>query len=249
MSREPTFRSPVSRAILLIIIEAVILTVVIIGVYLLLPDRTGEARAVRPVITEQPEAEAEPSPPAAVAETPAPAVSEPSEPTASDARDYSARAVVAEHVVRAGDTLWDLSAEIWGSRHLWPDLYRFNRVDIPDPDDLTIGFRLQVPDSLLSDVGTLSSDAVSHLLDSYVIAYRAYRTAEAALAERASRTDRRDLAIRSRLKRSRAQWLLYSAHRFDDTFVISRAADIDPDDIAVVESYLSRFGRPEFSLD
>ncbi|TVQ23258.1 MAG: LysM domain-containing protein [Spirochaetaceae bacterium] len=249
MSREPTFRSPASRAILLIIIEAVILTVVIIAVFLLLPDRSGDARAVRPVITEVREAEAEPAPPAEVAEVPAPAVPEPPEPVVPETRDYPARPMVAEHVVRAGDTLWDLSSEIWGSRHLWPDLYRFNRGDIPDPDDLTIGFRLQVPESLLSDDGTLSSGAVSHLLDSYVIAYRAYRTAEAAFAERASRTGRRDLEIRSRLKRSRAQWLLYSAHRFDDTFVISRAGDIDPDDIAVVESYLTRFGRPEFSLD
>jgi len=222
--------------------------VVIVGVFLLLPDRTGTAEvgAVRPLITEPAEAESGPVEVAEVQPEPEP---EPVESADPPVRDYSVRPVVADHVVRSGDTLWDLSAEIWGSRHLWPDLYRFNRESVPDPDDLTVGSRLQIPDALLSDDGTLSERAMSHLLDSYVVAYRAYRTAEAALAERASRTDRRDLAIRSRLKRSRAQWLLYSAHRFDDTFVISRASDIDPDDIAVVESYLTRFGRPDFSLD
>ena len=244
MSGESTFRTPTSRAILLIIIEAVILIAVIVGVFLLFPGRSGEARAPRPVISERPSQEAEvvqPEPevaPEATATVPEPAV-----------RDYATRPVVAEHTVRSGDTLWDLAAEIWGSRQLWPDLYYVNRDSVPDPDDLIIGSRLQIPESLLDDDGRLSDGAVSHLLDSHVIAYRAYRSAERALADRASRTGRRDLEVRSRLKRSRAQWLLYSATRFDENFVITRAADIDPDDIAVVESYLTRFGRPEFRLD
>ncbi len=249
MSREHTFRSPTSRAILLIIIEAVVLIAVIIGVFLLLPDRTSSVRASTPAIADTPPE------PAETAETPQPAIVEPDpEPEAAPEpetvpRDYAARPVVTGHIVRSGDTLWDLADEIWGSRHLWPDLYRFNRESIPDPDDLTIGYRLQIPESLLASDGTLSEGAISHLLDSYVIAYGAYRTAERSLADRASRTGRRDLAIRSRLKRSRAQWLLYSATRFDENFVITRAADIDPDDVAVVESYLNRFGRPEFRLD
>ncbi|MFW6252479.1 MAG: LysM peptidoglycan-binding domain-containing protein [bacterium] len=252
MSREPTFRSPSSRAILLIIIEAVILILVIIAVFLLLPERSESSGVPRSVAQEaqtpeetgseettpmppDPEPEAEPEESVAAAETEQP--------------DYGARAVVNEHTVRPGDTLWDLSDEIWGSRHLWPDLYRVNRNSVPDPDDLTIGSPLQVPESLLSEDGSLADAAVSHLLDSYVLAYRAYRSAEQRLADRAARTGRRDLEIRSWLKRSRAQWLLYSATRFDDNFVITRAADIDPEDISVVESYLTRFGRPEFRLD
>lgn len=247
MSREPTFRSPSSRAILLIIIEAVILILVIIAVFLLLPDRSDSSGIPRPVAeqSQPPEtAEVEPAP-----EPEEQATAEETDQAETGPPDFGARAVVYEHTVRAGDTLWDLSDEIWGSRHLWPDLYRVNRNSVPDPDDLTIGSRLQVPESLLGDDGSLADAAVSHLLDSYVLAYRAYRSTEQVLADRAARTGRRDLEIRSRLKRSRAQWLLYSATRFDENFVITRAADIDPDDIAVVESYLTRFGQPDFRLD
>lgn len=253
MSREPTFRSPSSRAILLIIIEAVILILVIIAVFLLLPDRSDSSGLPRPVAeqSQNPEAaEVEPAPDQTVPADPEePVTAVETDQAETGQPDFGARAVVYEHTVRAGDTLWDLSEEIWGSRHLWPDLYRVNRNSVPDPDDLTIGSRLQVPESLLGDDGSLADAAVSHLLDSYVLAYRAYRSAEQVFADRAARTGRRDLEIRSRLKRSRAQWLLYSATRFDENFVITRAVDIDPDDIAVVESYLTRFGQPEFRLD
>jgi nucleoid-associated protein YgaU len=50
------------------------------------------------------------------------------------------------HVVKPGDTLWQIAGEFAGDPHLWPVLYRANRDQIKDPSVLHPGQRLTIPD-------------------------------------------------------------------------------------------------------
>ena len=49
------------------------------------------------------------------------------------------------HVVRRGESLWSIAAEVVGDPWLWPALYRANRDQIADPHTLYPGQRLAIP--------------------------------------------------------------------------------------------------------
>ncbi len=221
MSDGPVNISPVSRAVKLIVFEIVVLTAVLTAIFVYLPTlvtvvETDPREPISPAPEEEPE---------------------------NDEVDPDDREVIATHSVEKGDTLWDLSEHYWQSRHLWPDLYDWNADAIDDPDQLQISTSLRVPESLMRNA-TLSDRAREHLLDAYVVAYQAYRDAAAALSDRARVTGRRDLELRSRLKFSKAQWLLYSGTRFDRGYIATRSANIHASDIEAVTHFLDRFGRP-----
>jgi nucleoid-associated protein YgaU len=50
------------------------------------------------------------------------------------------------HEVQAGETLWQIAAQVTGDPHLWPELYRANRDQIGDPSRLYPGQRLSIPE-------------------------------------------------------------------------------------------------------
>ncbi len=50
------------------------------------------------------------------------------------------------HVVRPGESLWQIAAVAAGDPMLWPLLYRANRDQIKDPSLLYPGQRLTIPD-------------------------------------------------------------------------------------------------------
>ena len=52
----------------------------------------------------------------------------------------------AVHVVKPGETLWQIAANLAGSPLRWPELYRANRDQIQDPSRLYPGQRLAIPD-------------------------------------------------------------------------------------------------------
>ncbi len=49
------------------------------------------------------------------------------------------------HVVRPGETLWSIAADVIGDASLWPALYRANRDQIAEPSLLHPGQRLAIP--------------------------------------------------------------------------------------------------------
>lgn len=165
----------------------------------------------------------------------------PSEPVDPDARD-----VLASHTIQRGDTLWDLAEEYWNSRHLWPDLYSVNADRLDDPDDLTVGEGLEIPEPLMRD-GELGEQAREYLLDAYIEAYNAYRRSAESRGVDSRSTSVPELLNSGRLKLARAQWLLYSGTRFDRDYMNTRAGDIRASDRELVERYLERFGAPEMS--
>lgn len=229
MSDDKANVSPVARAIRLIVIEIVVLAAVAVAIFVYLPTLVTIA-----VIEPRPDTEATDR-------------AEPIEPAPRDLEvdgvDPADRRVIATHSVAGGDTLWDLSEHYWESRHLWPDLYKWNADAIDDPDHLPVNASLRVPESLMQN-GRLGERALEHLMDAYVAAYQAYRDIGATLGDRARLTGRRDLELRSRLKYSKAQWLLYSGTRFDADYIATRSAAIHASDIEAVMRFLDRFGRP-----
>lgn len=48
--------------------------------------------------------------------------------------------------VKRGDSLWEISDDLYGDPHHWPELYRENREQIDDPDLIDIGWRLDLPE-------------------------------------------------------------------------------------------------------
>ncbi len=231
MSDGPLNISPVARAVKLIVFEIVLLAAVLLAIFVYLPTLVTELEPEQEPATEidEPAAPIEVDPEETVAEL--------------DDVDPADRGVIATHSVESSDTLWDLSENYWGSRHLWPDLYEWNSDSIDDPDHLQIGTSLRIPESLMQNA-TLGERAREHLMDAYVVAYQAYRDIGATLRDRARITGRRDLDLRSRLKYSKAQWLLYSGTRFDADYIATRSAAIHASDIEAVTHFLERFGRP-----
>ena len=53
--------------------------------------------------------------------------------------------------VRRGDTLSAIAERELGSAAKWPELYRANRVQLSDPDELPVGLRLVLPEATQSD--------------------------------------------------------------------------------------------------
>jgi nucleoid-associated protein YgaU len=54
------------------------------------------------------------------------------------------------HVVRPGETLWQIAAALSGNPNRWPELYRANRDQIKDPSLLYPGQRLAIPEGVRS---------------------------------------------------------------------------------------------------
>jgi nucleoid-associated protein YgaU len=49
------------------------------------------------------------------------------------------------HVVQAGETLGQIALRYYGDANRWQRIYDANRAQIPDPNALTIGTRLNIP--------------------------------------------------------------------------------------------------------
>ena len=99
-------------------------------------EQTEEVTLPEDTTTEEPAAETPAQEPAA--ETPAqePAAETPAEEPASQARTYT---------VEAGDCLWNIAYEVYGTGTRWTVIYEANRDTIRDPGMIYIGQVLTIP--------------------------------------------------------------------------------------------------------
>jgi nucleoid-associated protein YgaU len=109
-----------------------------------LPNLSTKARAIRAASNRSTPVTQEQRPPAGIG-APGPGSSEPAaaqEPPTSK----NEPAPIKFHIVQKGDTLSAISAKYYGSPHHWPKIAAANKSILTDPDKLSPGTRLIIPE-------------------------------------------------------------------------------------------------------
>ena len=63
----------------------------------------------------------------------------------SDTVKYEMKETLAEYVMRRGESLAKVAQRFYGNRKLWPYIARYNRKNIPDPDNVPVGTVVRIP--------------------------------------------------------------------------------------------------------
>ena len=69
----------------------------------------------------------------------------PKRPVGPDVTPKETSKVPSTYVIADGDTLSEISQKLYGTSRRWNDLYQANKDVLPDPDTLTVGVTLRVP--------------------------------------------------------------------------------------------------------
>ena len=80
----------------------------------------------------------------------------------------------ARHTVIPGDNLWKISSHYYTQGELWPNIYRANQNQIPNPDVLTPASKIQVPD-LQGKPGAWTRKDVEDISTGFMEAYLFYK--------------------------------------------------------------------------
>jgi len=82
-----------------------------------------------------------------------------------------------EYTVRAGEKLWTVSQVFYNRGRLWPNIYRVNLDNIPNPDLLSVGNKVQVP-SLEGKPGNLTRKDMEAIAEGFIEAYLFYKKSD-----------------------------------------------------------------------
>ncbi len=78
------------------------------------------------------------------------------------------------HVVSPGDNLWDLAHRLYKNPYYWPVIYRQNTALLQNPNALTVGSTLVIPENP-GENGRLSEQDSVNLSAGYMAAHQAYK--------------------------------------------------------------------------
>jgi hypothetical protein len=189
------------------------------------PDEPSHAQEVLP--TEAAESES--------VDTDQPVTGEETEQVADDRVSDRTAYPPGEHVVRTGDTLFDIAGVLWGDPYVWPLLLLENESSVMDPDFLAPGQRIQVPEYLGPPLSGAETETIAR---AHLLAYARYR--ELGIASSSAAATRRLGAIRI----NKSLWVLYSGLRYDHGLLDRIRDDIRVEDLRMVEGFVTRFGYP-----
>ena len=147
------------------------------------------------------------------------------------------------YVVQRGDTLNDLSQTYWGDPNLWPLIYQANEEAVVDPDFLTPGQELTIPEWLES--GTpVEGQWLRTLSEAHVSAHQLYASLGDDAIGLGAGQPRWWLDRLGRERANKALWVLYSGLRYNQRLLDQYAGQIDPQAVSQVRAYVERFGYP-----
>lgn len=169
----------------------------------------------------------------------------PNEPVAEAPEAPAGRRVSApeRYRVEPGDTLYDVSRELWGNEDFWPLIYLRNSPPLDHPDRLEPFKELRLGSGPLAD-GVLEANERQELLEGYIEAYEAYRRRGEEATDIGRNRSNEYLIQTGRILINKAHWLLYRGLVFDDGYLERYSSDIQERDRRVVQSYRERFGPP-----
>jgi len=132
------------------------------------PAETQPAKKPAPIKVAQSEPIANPiiAVPAAIAAQPETTPTLPSQATEEPPQ-------VTSHTVAAGDSLWNISDDIYQYAYFWPLIFQENQPLLKHPDTLFIGMQLSIP-TFAGRIGQLSENEFQQLADGYLRVYQVY---------------------------------------------------------------------------
>ncbi|MEX0660993.1 MAG: HU family DNA-binding protein [Balneolaceae bacterium] len=74
-----------------------------------------------------------------------------------------------DYQVAPGESLWSIAEDVYGDPYLWPLIFSANNNDISNPNVLTSGINIEVPE--LSDSDNLSQPQLDQLAEGYLSVY------------------------------------------------------------------------------
>jgi len=145
------------------------------------------------------------------------------------------RDIISRHLIKRGDTIYDLAIKYWNNKNLWPDMYVMNLNKITDPDMLKYGFYLNIYDKLAEDTRDLSLREKNELVERYLLSYKLYK----ALGYR----DIENKQYRKGYKRlNDSVWILYTAAGYDQKLLKKYNKAIDNRDEEILNRFIEIFG-------
>lgn len=227
------------RTIVVVTIVLLILDLALGAAALILgPGALFGGAAERPSAEESAE-----TPTSAPAPEEAPAPTEAAEPETPPEAPSDSRDPAKSYRVQPGDTLYDITREVWGDEDLWPLVYLRNQPALDNPDRISPFTTLRLGRYPLSD-GDLTEEERREILDGYVAAYKAYRKHGEEALDSGRSGSSEYLIQRGRVLINKAHWLLYRGLTFDEELLDRYSEEIQDRDRRVVEEYLRRFGAP-----
>ncbi|MFP4378592.1 MAG: hypothetical protein ACLFP4_16230 [Spirochaetales bacterium] len=145
--------------------------------------------------------------------------------------------------VKQTDSLFDIAGEVWEDPHLWPLIYVANEERVVDPDYLRPGQRIQIPRWVTVSSGLTRSQR-QELSAAHVEVHQMYKELGSEAIGLGAGQPEWWLRSLGRERANKADWVLYSGLRYNESLLSDFEDQIAAADRARVQGYVERFGLP-----
>jgi len=150
-------------------------------------------------------------------------------------RSLEDRHVIHRHLIKRGDTIYDLSIKYWNNKNLWPDMYVMNLNKITDPDMLKYGYYLNIYDKLAENTKDLSWSQRNELVERYLLSYKLYKALGYQDIENKNYQQ-------GYYRLNGSVWILYTAAGYDQKLIKKYSDIMSKHDKVILTKYINKFG-------